>query len=265
MLKAFIATILVSILSAIIGSHTLYRKGTFFSVSIAHISFAGATMALFLTLECKINISPYVGAIILGLLLVLPISLSKRSLEEVYEIMIGAVFAISMSLAVLFFSLLREYSVEAWGLIVGDILLLTNEDMISLCIMVIIAISMIILVNRELIYTAFDPEGAESLGISPRKYNVIFSILLVLATVVLIKTIGVFLVYVIMLLPPLIAKEITHNIKKQIILSFFITFVSLNLGLLFALFIDVAPSAIAGIILALIYSGAYVYHTKRTT
>lgn len=253
--RALICVILISIIAATIGSIVTFRGMSFLVSTIAHSSLAGAALAILLKQHGIVNINPTLGALIFGVLLALFIGLhGKMELREHMEIVIGIAFSLSMSLAILFISLMKEYTTTVWALILGDILLLSAEDIVLLVIITTSVAFVFVLFMREFTSIAFDPEGAKALGVNVRLYEVILFALIASSIVVLLRGVGAILVYAVLVIPPAIANTIGKNVTDVVLKAFMISALTGVLGIILSLPLRVAPSAIIGLLLAFLYS-----------
>lgn len=254
-LRSLIAILLISILAATAGSFTTFRGLSFLVASIAHSALAGAALAIILDQYGILrNLDPTLSALIFCVVMAIIIGVSEKveRIEKI-ETTIGISFALSMSLAVLFISMMREYSVEAWALILGDILLLSLRDILILTIITTIVAFIFILFMREFIFLSFDPEGTRAMGVNVDFYHILMLVLVASSTVVLLRGIGAILVYAILIIPSAIANKISKDVYQTLFYSFTISLICGILGIFISLFINVAPSAIIGLILVMIY------------
>ncbi len=250
-MRGLIAVFLISIVSATIGSFSVFRGSTFFVAGIAHGSLAGAALGIFITLY-YFNFNPLLMALLFSLFFALSIGYASHRRENV-DVAIGIMFAFSMSLAILFLSLIKEYASVAWGLIIGDVLLLSQEDVEILILSVIILLILFIIFYRKMLYSIFDPESAEASGIKSVYYETLLFILIAIGVVVLLKCVGVILVYALLVVPAASGKRFTSSVTGTIISSFFISLISGLFGIFSSFYINVAPSALAGLFATFVY------------
>ncbi|MHA1617448.1 MAG: metal ABC transporter permease [Candidatus Njordarchaeales archaeon] len=254
-LRALIAVLLASMLSATTGNLTIFKGLSFFVATIAHAAMAGAALAIFLASYGIYPLNPIIGGCLFGITLSVLLGIASKGTvsSEKLDAITGISFALSMSLAILFISLIKEYAVQAWGLIMGDLLLLTMNDILLMIITSTIVVFLIILLLREFLFISFDPEGAEAFGLKTSLYNVVMLTLVALSVVVMMKAVGAILVYVIMIIPAATANRIARTPFSTVYISFLVSLFSGVVGLILALYIDIAPSALIGIIATLIY------------
>ncbi len=253
--RALISVILISIVASTIGSVIVFRGMSFLVSAIAHSALGGAALAIVLDQYNIVeDLNPTLGALIFGIAMAMFIgTYGKAEIREQMEIVIGISFALSMSLAVLFISIMREYSTSVWALILGDILLLSIEDVILLAVISIFVSFVFVLFMREFIHIAFDAEGARALGVNVRLYDMLLLILIASSTVVLLRGVGVILIYTVLVIPSAIANISGKHVADVILKAFIISITSGILGILLSFPLHVAPSALIGIILVCLY------------
>lgn len=259
-IRAIIAIILVSIVSAFAGSFSVFRQSTFLIAGVAHAALGGAALGILLTLYNILPIDPLTGALFFAILTGLFVGyVTQKGEREKIDIAIGGAFALSMSLAVIFVSMIREYASVAWGLLLGDILLLSNSDIVYLLIMSIITIFVTIILFREFLFISFDMETASAYGVRVNLYNYIMLIIISVAVVIVLKGVGAILVYALLTIPPATANEIANSPSQVITYSFIISLFSGFGGLIVSFYVDVAPSGITGLIVTTIYIMTLVF------
>jgi len=245
-IRAIIAIILLAINASIAGSFTIFKDVPFLIVGSAHAALAGA--ALFIALESFIRINPLVGAIIFALFVAFAASKAKQ-----INIAIGISFAFSMSLAVLFISLIKEQAARVWGLLFGDLLLLTNEDIFLMAIMTIFIIILSLLFFREFLFISFDMEGAKAYGIKANFFNYLLLALISISTVIIMKAVGAILVYAMLVAPAAAANKKARSIFQVFLFASLIALIAGFLGLIISFYLPFSPSAIAALIATSIY------------
>ncbi len=241
-IRAIIAIFLLSINASLAGTFTIFKDIPFLVAGAAHAALAGA--ALFIAL----NFYPMVGAIFFAIFVALFASKAKQA-----NVAIGISFAFSMSLAVMFISLIREQAARVWGLLFGDLLLLTNRDIILMAIMTTILIIIYLLFHREFLFISFDMEGAMSLGIKVKLYNYLLLATISVATVIIMKAVGAILVYAMLIAPAGAANKRANSVMQVFVLSALFALLAGFFGLIASFFIPFSPSALAALIATSIF------------
>ncbi|RLE58092.1 MAG: ABC transporter permease [Thermoprotei archaeon] len=254
-IRALISAVLTSTIAAMIGSFMVFRGLSFMASGVAHAALGGAALGLFLQVIGLSWFDPILGALLFGVLVAVVTGyVGERGIASKMEVAIGVTFAFAMSIAVLFMTVLpAEHIPRIWGLLVGDILLLTNTDILILLVSSIIVSLITMLFFKEFIYISFDIEGASAHGMNVRLYNYLLLILMAISIIVAVKSVGAILVYTVMIIPAATASEVGESIHKIIVLIFIIAFLSQFVGIVASYYIGTSPSAIAGIISSTIY------------
>ena len=252
LIRGIIAVFLISIVSATIGSFSIFRGSTFFVAGIAHGALAGAALGIFISLTF-FPINSLIVALVFSIFFALAIGYASHRREDV-DVAVGIMFAISMSLAVLFLSMIREYASVAWGLIIGDVLLLSQQDMNILMISVIAILLVFVIYYRRILYTIFDPESAEASGLKVLYYETLLFALIAVGVVSLLKCVGAILVYALLIIPAAAARRVLPSVGGTIIGAFIIALVSGLFGIAMSFYINVAPSSLAGLFAAGVYA-----------
>jgi len=253
-IRALVASILISLITATMGSFTVFRGLTFITATISHSVWAGAALGLIIQIYLINWLNPIIVTTIVGVTVAIFIALlSGDGSAEKFDVAIGIMFALSMSFAILFVSMLREYASRTFGIIIGDILLLSNEDLMSLIILSSIVVLLTMIFINQFTFISFDMEGAEASGLNSAAYQLLMFILIAFSIVVLVKSVGAILVYAILTIPPATANEIADNVQNAMVLAFVFSLISTIGGLFLSIYLNVAPSALMGLIATGIY------------
>ncbi len=251
LLRAIIAIFLIAIVSAIMGSYSVFRGSTFMVSGIAHGALAGAALGIFLALYF-FHANYLLVALIFSILFALGIAYASHKKENV-DVATGVMFALSMSIAILFLSLIREYASVAWGLIVGDLLLLSESDIEIMLVSVFAIVLLFLIFHRRILFSIFDPDGALSVGIHPWLYESLLFVMIAIGVVVLLKGVGAILVYALLIIPAAASKRLASSVASSMLLSFIIALGAGLGGIFLSIYTAISPSAYAGLIATGIY------------
>ena len=256
LLKLILTILLTSILSATAGCLAVFKKNTFMVSGVAHGALAGVALGILVQLNHP-DFDPYISAFLFSILIGFIVAILETK-GVAGESGVGITFAVSMSFAVLFLSLLREYASRAWNYIVGDPYLLTYEDIAVIAVTTIIVLIILLLSFQKIVFTTFDYQGAMAYGVPVRLYNFVIYALIAVSVVVLLGAVGIIMVYAILILPPAIAKMIGKSVGGTMFLSFIIAMIAGLIALGISYIYSLPLSALTGIILAAIYGGSFL-------
>lgn len=212
--NAVIGGIFASILCAIIGSIIIEKKMVMLSGGIAHTSFGGIGLGYYLGIE------PIIGAYAISVLSALGLTVFHRNSDSGNnDALIGILWAVGMSLGILFIALTPGYPPDMTSYLFGDILTISSFNL-NLIILNTISVFLIIsvLFNYWKSYL-FDEEFLSILGFNTRVFDYTLFIMVAVSIVSLIKVVGIILVIALLTIPPSSAKLFTNKLKNMMILS----------------------------------------------
>jgi len=230
------ASILLSIAIAIIGSLIVINKTTAITGSIAHGSFGGIGLALYL--GSSVILTTSIFTIVLAIILAfITIKFPHRQ-----DSLIGVIWAIGMSIGIIFLSLTPGYQSDALSYLFGNILLVENKDLIFMGIIdILILISIIFLYNR-FIAMSYDKEFLTLRGINANLLYTYFLILTSLTIVMSVRAIGIILILALFTIPALIAEKFTKKFFSMMILSGILGLIFMISGIIISYFYDISPT-----------------------
>ncbi|MBC7091349.1 MAG: metal ABC transporter permease [Nitrososphaeria archaeon] len=224
LVRAYFAILLTGFISLSSG-FALLRGVAYLPAEASHSALGGAAIGVFIGYIFRTEVEPFYFAILFSSFTAMLVSYAgKHGGAEVLNAALGGMLAISVS----FYALLRalvpaELKVVVDGYLVGDILLLTLDDLIRLATVIFFGTLIVYLFKSEILYVCFDPEGAEALGLNVSFYDYILFFFMGLAGGLAAKTIGSLMVFALIMLPAVIAKGYSRNIRKYFLITILLT------------------------------------------
>jgi len=255
-LRIVITVIFTSALSATAGCLAVFKKNTFMVSGVAHGALAGVSLGLLVQMNFA-GFDPYITAFLFAFLLALIVSLLEAK-GIAGESGVGITFAVSMSLAVLFLAMLREYASKAWNYIIGDPYLLGMEDIALIGITTLLVLIILGLSFQKVLFITFDYDGAMAYGIPVKFYNFVIYAIIAGSVVVLLGAVGIIMVYAILILPPATAKRFGKSVEGVMLLSFLIALTSGLIAFAISYIYSLPLSALTGLVMAVIYGLSFI-------
>lgn len=235
--NALIAGVLVSIAAGIIGSLVVVNKITFLAGGIAHSSYGGIGLAIFLGLPILF------GATVFAVAAALVISMLTLNNRKRVDSIIGIMWAFGMALGIIFVDLTPGYNVDLMGYLFGSIIAVSNEDIIYLSILDFFIISMTLLFYKQILAVSYDSEFAKLRGISVNFFYTLILILAALSVVAAIKVVGLILVIALLTIPTYLAEFYSKRLSSMMIISSFIAVFFTLAGLIISYYFDISSGA----------------------
>lgn len=207
------AASLIGALCAYLGIHVVLRRIVFVGAALAEISALGVATAVFFglsMLHCSL------GAVFLGVLLFSLPTRRGRIPEDGY---IGISYATSWAGAMVLLYIAPHGEGEMMHLLQGDILGVQVEEL-QLLLYVFGGLGLLhALFFKEFWMVSFDPEMAQTLGLTARLWNFLFYLSLGVVIALAIRAAGVFLVFSFLVLPPITGLLLSNRRGWVIVLS----------------------------------------------
>jgi len=252
--NSFIASILLSVAIAIIGSLMLLNRYNYLGAAIAHGSYGGVGLAIYF------GIPVLFGATLFALLLALGLAYITLR-ESRYDILISLLWAVGMSVGIIFVDLTPGYHTDLLAYLFGDILMVPKSDLFFMALVDVGLLIFIFLLYNQLLALAYDREFALLRGIRVGVLHTLTLVMIALTIVMSIRSIGLILVIALFSIPPYIAEKFTGSFKTMMIASGFIALFLMIFGLWAAYLFDISASA--SIILCAAALFLITYHKGR--
>ncbi len=231
--NAIIVSLLASIACGITGSFVVKKKMTFVAGGLAHAILGGIGIAYFF------RWNTFIGAIIFAFIFSLIITIAKIKAHQKEDTIIGVLWAIGMSIGIIFMYITPGYNVDLLSFIFGNILMVETKDIFIILVLDIIILTVFFLFYYHFLYVSFDEEFLEVRGLNVNLIYFFLLALISLTVVILIKIVGLILVIALLTLPAVIAslfsKTFIKMILNAIILSIIFTIAGLYLAFQFNL------------------------------
>src|SRR5680860_169286 len=186
--RAFVAGFFVAIICSALGLFLVLRKMSLIGDGLSHVSFGAIALGLFF------GIYPFYIAIPLVILAsILILKISEKA--QIYgDAAIGIVSAIGISSGVILASLSHGFNVDLFSYLFGNILAISNIEVILSALLSIIVMAAIYFFYWDLFSATFDEEYAKTTGIKTSFINNLLTILTAVTVVLSIRMVGVMLV-----------------------------------------------------------------------
>jgi zinc/manganese transport system permease protein len=204
MVNAFRAGTIVAILAAVIGWFMVLRRQTFAGHTLALVGFPGAAGASLVGVSAQFGYFGFctVAAIAIG---ALPRAATQSHGEE--TAFIGTVQAFALACGFLFVSLYGGNLSGATSLLFGTFFGITNEQVLVLLAVAIVAVALVAFAARPLLFASIDQDVAAARGVPTQWLSVGFLVLLGVAAAEVSQVTGSLLVFALLVLPAAAAQR----------------------------------------------------------
>lgn len=253
MRNAFMAGLLSSILFGVLGSIVTVKRIAGLAGAISHAVLGGIGMALYLSASGIVRgLPPMAGAILFAVIAAVIIGIVSLRARQREDTVINAIWAIGMSVGVLFMSKTPGYT-DPSSYLFGNILLISSRDLILLA---LLDISVIVLAWRyypQLQASSFDEEFARVRGVNTTAVFLIILTVTAISIVLLQTFVGIVMVIAMLTLPAGTAGYRARNLAGMMVGAvFWATLFSVS-GLVFGWMWDLPAGALAVVLAGAVF------------
>ncbi|WFB10482.1 metal ABC transporter permease [Streptomyces sp. LX-29] len=225
---SLLAGVLVGLVGGLAGVFVIMRDLPFAVHGISELSFAGASVALFLGLNI---VAGSIAGSLLAAVAIGVLGVRARDRNSV----IGIIMPFGLGLGVLFLSLYKGRTANKFGLLTGQIVAVSTPQTAWLAGTSAVVLAALAVMWRPLAFASADPEVAAARGVPVRALSTAFMLALGLAVALCVQTVGALLVLSLLVTPAAAAARVTASPVLLPLLSVVFALVSMEGGLLLAL------------------------------
>ncbi|MFA5699400.1 MAG: iron chelate uptake ABC transporter family permease subunit [Sphaerochaeta sp.] len=251
--NALFAGILSSVLFGILGSVVTVKRIAGLAGAISHAVLGGIGLALYLSATKIVpNLSPMVGAIVFALLSAILIGVVSLKSKQREDTVIQAIWAIGMSIGVLFMAKTPGYT-DPSSYLFGNILLISSRDLILLAILDVVVLLLVWRYYPQIEATSFDEEFAAVRGIPTQLVFLIILSVTAVAVVLLQSFVGIVMVIAMLTLPAGTAGYKARNLASMMIGATLYSFLFSAGGLVLGWSLDLPVGAVVVVLAGLVF------------
>ena len=248
-IRALVASALVGVVCAVVGTYVVLRGIAFIGDAIAHAGFPGVVAAYML------GIPFYIGAAVAAVSTALAIGWVTKRAGIRQDTAIGVLFAGTFALGVFMFSAIKGYVADLFGFLLGNVLAIGATDLVALLVLGTGVVVVVALLWKELLYATFDPLGAAASGIPVDRLEYLFLALVALTIVVSLQAVGIILVVAMLITPAATAQLLTVRFTRLMVTAALVGILSSVVGLYLSYWLDVA----SGATIVLVQTAAFLF------
>lgn len=245
--RALAAATIVGLVCAVVGSYMVLRGLAFMGDALSHAAFPGVVVAYLLQ-------GPfYVGAAIAAVGTALAIGWVSRRGRLRGDTAIGVLFAGMFALGIFLFSRIPSYVGDLFGFLFGEVLGISDGDLVALVGLAIVVLALVAVFWKELLYSTFDPMGAAAAGLPVGRLEYLFLALIALTIVVSLQAVGIILVVAMLITPAATGQLLASSFGRLVAIAVAIGVVSPAVGLYASYWLDAAAGATIVLVQTLVF------------
>jgi ABC-type Mn2+/Zn2+ transport system permease subunit len=262
MVRGLLAALMVGAVCAAVGTYIVLRGMAFLGDAIAHAILPGVAIGYLVGEGARAPLfwwgmlAAVASAIGIGII-------SKRTkIRE--DTAIGIVFAGMFALGIALISTVRNYSTDLTHFLFGDVLGVSNQDLVLIAIFSTLIIATIVLFYKEFLVLSFDPLLAETLRLPARALEYLLLVLIAVTIIVSLQTVGIALMVAMLVTPAASAFLLTRRLPYLMVMAAVFASLSGVIGLYISFYASVASGAAIVLTCTAIFIVAWLVRSMRS-
>ena len=251
MIRSIITAVSSGVMLSALGPFTINRNMGFMADAMAHATLPIIAVGVFLGFSiselgvpASIIIAFFLGYIV-------------KNINIGEDTAIGIIFSSFFALGFVLISVL-DVTINLEDLLFGQILAVSTFDTYIVGSLLFIVLSVLIIFFKQLLFFSFDPIGAEVNGLNTTFLNYLFLIVLSVAIVGSLQTVGIILVLSMLIIPAAAAKLVTKTFVNSIRISIVFGVTASVMGLYLSYFFNLPSGPTMSLVATGIFILAYV-------
>jgi ABC-type Mn2+/Zn2+ transport system permease subunit len=210
MRRAFAEIVLLGIAGGAIGCWIVLNELSYGAESLPHAMFPGLVIAALAGAPLLVGGSA--GLIGAALVIALATRTPLIGRDSAIAVVVTALFGLGVLLAL---APASPQSIQ--GLLFGDILAITRNDLIAAALLTVVVVAALRLLHTRLLVVSFDRTTARSLGVSVARADVVLLMLLALSVLIAVQALGNLLVVALLIAPAAAARLLARRMLPMMV------------------------------------------------
>lgn len=241
MVRGMIAAAMVGIVCALVGTYVVLQGMAFFGDALAHSILPGVAAGYLISGGGREML--FWWALLTAMLAALGIGAVSKGAQVREDTAIGIVFVGMFALGIALISTMRSYTVDLVHFLFGDLLGVSQGDLLLTAAFGLLVIVAIVAFYKEFLVISFDPILAETLRLRSNRLRYLLLVLIAVAIVVSLQTVGVALMLGMLITPAATAQLLTRRLLPMMAVAALIGVLSSVVGLYISYYAGVASGA----------------------
>jgi len=241
MVRGMLAALMVGVVCAVVGTYIVLRGMAFFGDALAHAVLPGIAIGYLVGGGAREPL--FWWSLFTAVVASLGIGSISRGAQLREDTAIGIVFAGMFALGIALISTVRDYAADLTHFLFGDVLGVSVSDLGLIAGFGLVILLIVFLFYKEFLVLSFDPLLAATLRVPARLLEYILLILIALAVVVSLQTVGVALMVAMLVTPAATAYLLTRRLPYMMAFGAIIASLSGVIGLYLSYYVSISSGA----------------------
>ncbi len=200
-------------LCGLVGVYIVVRGMSYLAHGLSHAIFGGFAFSSLLGANFLL------GAGVWGVASALAINSVTRRRPIGADAAIGVITTASFALGLVLFALLGHSGGSFDAALFGSILGVSFSSVVAIACVTLVVVGIVVFGYRPLLFTTFDAEVAAASGLPTARIEALLMVVFAVSILVSMQVLGVMLIAAALVIPPTIARMLTHSFSKMLVYS----------------------------------------------
>ncbi|MQA02917.1 MAG: metal ABC transporter permease [Streptosporangiales bacterium] len=208
MAQALVEVLLLGALAGTVGVFVVIRRLAFVSDALTHTVFPGVVIGYLLAGDTGI----FAGALVAGAATAVALTLLTRGRRLSEDAAVAVILTSMFSVGVALVSHRSSYTSDLTAFLFGRLLTVSVTEIVQTAVVAALVFGTLLVVGKELVFRAFDPQGAQAQGFRVGLLDLVLNVLIALVVVAAVHAVGTVLVIALLIVPAAAARFVTHRL-----------------------------------------------------
>ncbi len=261
MVRGLAAAVMVGIVCSLVGTYVVLRGMAFFGDALAHAILPGVAVGYLVS--SGTGSSLFWWALLTAILTALGIGAVSKGAQLKEDTAIGIVFVGMFALGVALISTMRSYTVDLVHILFGNVLGVTTTDLALTAVFGVLVIAAIAAFYKEFLVISFDPILAQTLRLPADLLSYLLLVLIAIAIVVALQTVGIALMLAMLVTPAATAYLLARRLLPMMAIAAAVGAGSAVTGLYLSYYVGIASGAAIVLVCTTIFLLAALFAPER--
>lgn len=255
--KALAVAVMSSLVCGVIGCYVVLRGMAFIGDAVAHAVFPGLAIAF--VLQGSLVLGGAVAGVATAILVAL--FAQNRRLKE--DSIIGVFFVAAFALGIVIISRAPGYAGSLQQFLFGSITGIPDEDVLIVAATGLVLLTLVFLLHKEFVLVTLDREMARAAGLPVFALDIALYVMVAIAIVISIQTIGNILVLALLITPAAAARLLSDRLPVMMLVAPAIGVLSALVGLYLSWSLDLPVGGMIVLVATAIFLAAWFFAPRH--
>lgn len=211
--KALAVAVMSSIVCGVVGTYVVLRGMAFIGDAVAHAVFPGLAVAF------VVSGNLILGGTLAGVLTAVLIAVFSQNRRLREDSVIGVFFVAAFALGIVIISQAPGYAGSLQQFLFGAITGIPDSDLYVVAGMGVLVLAVLFLLHKQFVTISLDRESARAMGVPVFWLDLVLYVLVTLAVVISVQTIGNILVLALLITPAATARLVTDRLGVMMVVA----------------------------------------------